>query len=99
MRGLLVERLRPFALVAFGASAVIHLALVVAVLCALQLLDRPLLLSAVVLLGALLIYAADRARGDALTSAGVVVDSDLVPAAITNSLDALRDIKLLRTFL
>jgi ABC-type protease/lipase transport system fused ATPase/permease subunit len=99
MRWLLGERLRPFAQVAFGVSAVIHLALVVAALCALQLLDHPPLVGAVVLLGALLIYTADRVRGDALTSAGRIVDRDLVPAAIVDSLDALRDIKLLRTFL
>jgi PrtD family type I secretion system ABC transporter len=99
MRWLLVERLRPFALVALGASAVVHLALVAAALCALQLLHRPLILGTVVVLGAILVYAAERARGDALTAAGRVVDSDLVPAAIANSLDALRDIKLLRTFL
>jgi PrtD family type I secretion system ABC transporter len=99
MRWLLVERLRPFALVAVGASAVVHLALVVTALCAMQMLDQPLLLGAVVLLGALLTYIADRARGNALTSAGHIVDRDLVPAAIANSLDALRDVKLLRTFL
>jgi ABC-type protease/lipase transport system fused ATPase/permease subunit len=99
MRWLLGERLRPFAQVAFGVSAVIHLALVVAALCALRLLDHPPLVGAVVLLGALLIYTADRVRGDALTSAGGIVDRDLVPAAIVDSLDALRDIKLLRTFL
>jgi PrtD family type I secretion system ABC transporter len=62
-------------------------------------LAHPLLLGAIVLLAALLIYTADRARGDALTSAGSSVDRDLVPAAIANSLDALRDIKLLRIFL
>jgi PrtD family type I secretion system ABC transporter len=99
MRGLLVERLRPFALVAFGASAGVHLALVVAALCALQFLDRPLILGAVVLLGVLLVYAADSLRGDALSSAGRSIDAELVPAAIASSLDALRDIKLLRAFL
>jgi ATP-binding cassette, subfamily C, type I secretion system permease/ATPase len=99
MRGLLVERLRPFVLVAFGASAGVHLALVAAALSALQLTGRPLILGVVVLLGALLIYIADRARGDALASAGRTIDRDLVPAAIANSLDALRDVKLLRTFL
>src|SRR5262245_36243144 len=99
MRGLLVERLRPFVLVAFGASAGVHGALVIAALCALQLLNRPLLLVVVVLLGPLLVYTADRVRGRALASAGCAVDRDLVPAAIASSLDALRDIRLLRTFL
>src|SRR4030095_4784579 len=82
MRWLLVERLRPFVLVAFGASAGVHFALVVAALCALQLLDRPLLLGAVVLLGALVVYTGDRIRGDAVGSAVRAVDRDLVPAAI-----------------
>ena len=99
MRGLLVERLRPFALVASSASAGIHCALVIAALCGLQLLHRPLILGAVVLLGALLVYIADRARADALASAGRAVDHKLVPAAVASSLDALRDVKLLRNFL
>jgi PrtD family type I secretion system ABC transporter len=99
MRGSLVERLRPFALVACGASAGVHLALVIAAGCALQLLDHPLILGVVVLLGPLLIYTADRVRGDALASAGRAIDRDLVPAAIASSLDALRDIELLRMFL
>ncbi|HTJ19789.1 MAG TPA: ATP-binding cassette domain-containing protein [Steroidobacteraceae bacterium] len=99
MRGLLVGRLRPFVLVAVGASAAVHCALAIAALGALQLLDRPLLLGVVVLLGALLVYTADRARGDALAAAGRAVDRDLVPAAIASSLDALRDVQLLRIFL
>jgi PrtD family type I secretion system ABC transporter len=99
MRGLLVERLRPFALVAFGASAMLHLALVVAAICALQLLQHLPILGIVVLLGALLLYTADCVRGDGLASASRAVDRDLVPEAIANSLDALRDIRLLRTFL
>ena len=99
MRGLLVERLRPFALIAFGASAVLHLALAAAAICALQLLHRLPILGSVVLLGALFLYAADCVRGNAFASAGRAVDRDLVPAAIANSLDALRDIRLLRTFL
>lgn len=98
MRGLWVERLRPFALVAFGASAGVHLALAIAALSALQLLDRPLILGTVVVIAALLIYLADRVRGDAMASAGRAVDCDLVPAAIASSLDVLRDTKLLRTF-
>ncbi|HXS90565.1 MAG TPA: ATP-binding cassette domain-containing protein [Steroidobacteraceae bacterium] len=99
MRGLLVERLRPFALIAFGASAVLHFALAAAAICALQLLHRLPILGSVVLLGALFLYAADCVRGNAFASAGRAVDRDLVPAAIANSLDALRDIRLLRTFL
>jgi len=99
MRSLCVERLRPFVLVAFGASAGVHCLLVIAALCALQLLHRPLLLGVVVLLGALLVYVADRVRGDALTSVARAVDRDLMPAAIATSLDALRDVKVLRTFL
>jgi ATP-binding cassette, subfamily C, type I secretion system permease/ATPase len=99
MRGLLVERLRPFALVAFGASAVFHLALVVAAICALLLLHHLPIIGIVILPGALILYATDCVRGNALASAGRAVDRDLVPAAIANSLDALRDIRLLRTFL
>jgi hypothetical protein len=98
MRGLLVERLRPFALVAFGASAVFHLALVVAAICALLLLHHLPIIGIVILPGALILYATDCVRGNALASAGRAVDRDLVPAAIANSLDALRDIRLLRTF-
>ena len=56
------------------------------------------ILSGVVLFAVLLVYAADRLRGDALAAAGRTFDRDLVPAAIANSLDALRDIKLLRSF-
>jgi PrtD family type I secretion system ABC transporter len=99
MKGLLVERLRPFALVAVGASAVLHLALVVAAICALHLLHHLPILGIVIVLGAPFLYAADCVRGDALASAGRAVDRDLVPAAIANSLDALRDMRLLRTFL
>ena len=99
MKGILVEPLRPFVLIAFGASAVLHLALVVAALSALQLLHHLPILGIVVLLGALFLYAADCARGNAFASAGRAVDHDLVPAAIANSLDALRDVRLLRTFL
>ena len=98
MRGLLLERLRPFALVAFGASFALNLVLALAAVSVLRFLDRVPILSAIVLFAVLLVYAADRLRGHALASAGRTFDSDLVPAAIANSLDALRDIKLLRSF-
>ena len=48
MRGLLVERLRPFALVAFGAGSILNLTLVIAALVVLQWLDRAWILSVIV---------------------------------------------------
>ncbi len=98
MRWLLRERLRPFVLVASGVSCALHLVLAIAAISVLQVFDRVPLLSGVVLAAILIVYAADRMRGDALASAGQTFDRDLVPAAIANSLDALRDIKLLRSF-
>ena len=98
MRGLLVERLRSFVFIAFGASFVLHLVVAGAAISVLQLLDRAWVLSGVVLFAAALAYAADRLRGDTLASAGRTFDRELMPAAIANSLDASRDIKLLRSF-
>ena len=98
MRGLLVERLRSFVFIAFGASFVLHLVVAGAAISVLQLLDRAWVLSGVVLFAAALVYAADRLRGDTLASAGRTFDRELMPAAIANSLDASRDIKLLRSF-
>ena len=99
MRGLWVERLQPFALVAFGAGFVLNLTLVIAAISVLQGFDRVPILGAVVLFAALLVYVADRLRGSMLASAARAVDSELVPAAIANSLDSLRDAGLLRSFL
>lgn len=99
MRGLLIQRLRPFALAAFGASFALNLLLASAAISVLQLLHSVPTVSAVVLVAVLLVYAAERLRGHVLASAGATVDRDLVPAAIAISLDALRDIKLLRVFL
>jgi PrtD family type I secretion system ABC transporter len=98
MRGLLVERLRSFVFIAFGASFVLHLVVAGAAISVLQLLDRAWVLSGVVLFAAALAYAADRLRGDTLASAARTFDRELMPAAIANSLDASRDIKLLRSF-
>lgn len=70
MRGSWVERLQPFALVAFGAGFVLNLTLVIAAICVLQGFGRVPILGAVVL-----------------------------SAAIANSLDSLRDVGVLRSFL
>ena len=66
MRGLLLERLRPFALVAFGASFALNLVLALAAISVLQFLDRVPILSGIVLFAVLFVYAADRLRGHAL---------------------------------
>ena len=99
MRGWVVERLQPFALVAYGAGFVLNLTLIVAAISVLQWFDRVPILGAVVLFAALLVYVADRLRGGMLASAARAIDGELVPAAIANSLDSLRDVELLRSFL
>jgi PrtD family type I secretion system ABC transporter len=99
MSGVSVERLRPFARVVLGTGFILNLALVVATISVLQLLDRVAIVSIVVLSAWLLVYAADHLRGAALASAARAIDDDLLPAAIANSLDRLRDVQLLRSFL
>lgn len=100
MRALLEERLRPFARIACVATGALHLALLVPAIFVLQLSRQSAAIFAVIaLLVVLLIHAADLARGHALTSTAAAFDRDLVPAGIANSLDALRDIAMLRSFL
>lgn len=108
MRALVVERLRPFALVAIAASGALNLALLILAICVLRLFDRVLagrdgralaIIGSIALLSAILAYAADRLRGGALASAGRLFDRELVPAAIANSLETLRDVELLRSFM
>ena len=99
MIGLVVERLKPFALVAYGAGFVLNLTLVIAAIAVLQRFDSAPIVGAVVLFAAPLVYVADRLRGGMLAAAARAVDDELVPAAIANSLDSLRDVGLLRSFL
>jgi PrtD family type I secretion system ABC transporter len=99
MRWLLVERLRPFVLTAFVAACTLNLALTLLAIYVLLLFDRVSVLSVVVLIAALVVYAADRLRGGALALACRAFDRVLTPAAIANSLDTLRDIRLLRSFI
>jgi PrtD family type I secretion system ABC transporter len=106
MRALLVERLRPFGRTAYVATGV-NLALLFPAIFLVQLFDRapgggpqtPAFLVALALLVVLLAYAADHVRGRALAAARKAFDRDLIPAAIANSLDTLRDVALLRSFL
>jgi PrtD family type I secretion system ABC transporter len=108
MRALLIERLRPFARVAIAASGALHLALLIPAICVLRLFERVLagrderalaIIGAIAFLCVVLAYAADSLRGGALASAGRSFDRELVPAAIANSLEMLRDVELLRSFM
>lgn len=108
MRWVLVERLRPFVRVAHAATCVLNLALLIPAIYLLQVFDRVfatgdrralVFLTAVALLATLAGYAADRLRTGALLSAARMFDRELVPAAITTSLDTLRDTRLLRASL
>jgi ABC-type protease/lipase transport system fused ATPase/permease subunit len=100
MRALLEERLRSFARTACVATGVLHLALLVPAILVLQLSRQSLAIFGVMaLLVVLVMYVADRARRDALAAAVATFDCELIPAAIANSLDALRDLALLRSFI
>jgi ABC-type protease/lipase transport system fused ATPase/permease subunit len=100
MRALLEERLRPFVRTACIASRVMYLALLVPALFVLPLSRQsPAIVGVIVLLVVLVIHAAELARRKALAAAAAAFDRELIPAAIANSLDALRDVALLRAFI
>lgn len=95
----LEERLRPFAQVARVATAALNLTLLLLAMFAVQLSRQPItVLACVALFVVVLAYGADRVRRRALAAAARTIDRELIPAGIANSLDALRDTALLRSF-
>ncbi|HKS55932.1 MAG TPA: ATP-binding cassette domain-containing protein [Steroidobacteraceae bacterium] len=100
MRALLEERLRPLVRTACLASGVMCLALLVPALFIVPLSRQSAVIVGVIpMLGVLVIYAADLACRNARAAAAAALDRELIPAGIANSLDALRDVELLRSFI
>lgn len=95
MRWLFVPQLRPFVLLAAGASLVLNLALLVPALYMLQVFDRVFtsrsletlaMLSIIALVALALGYCMDVARSRALAWAGRALELRLAPAALTSVL-------------
>ena len=95
MRWLFVKRLRPFVLLAGGASLLLNLALLMPALYMMQVFDRVFtsrsletlaMLSALVLLALALSYFLDTVRARALAWAGRALDRRLSPAALASAL-------------
>ncbi len=95
MRWLFVPQLRPFVLLAAGASLVLNLALLVPALYMLQVFDRVFtsrsletlaMLSIIALVALALGYCMDVARSRALAWAGRALERRLAPAALTSVL-------------
>lgn len=119
MRWLFLRRLRPFVLLAAGASLVLNLALLMPALYMMQVFDRVFssgsmatlgMLSLLVALALALGHVVDTVRARALGRAGRLLDRELSPAALTDTLqhsltpdaakpESLRDIALLRNFM
>jgi ABC-type protease/lipase transport system fused ATPase/permease subunit len=95
MNWLTAKRLRPFVLLAAGASLVLNLALLVPALYMVQVLDRVfgsrsvetlVMLSAITLLFLALSYFVDALRARALSFAGRSLDRQLSPTALESAL-------------
>ncbi|HEY6640753.1 type I secretion system permease/ATPase [Povalibacter sp.] len=95
MRWLFLQRLRPFVLLAGGASLILNLALLMPALYMMQVFDRVFssrsmetlgMLSALVALALALGYVVDTVRARALAWAGRALDRELSPAALAHTL-------------
>ena len=96
MRWLFAKRLRPFVLLAAGASLVLNLMLLMPAIYMMQVFDRVFasrsletlaMLSLLVVLALALAYAMDVVRGRALAWAGALLERKLTPSALRAALE------------